>query len=445
MTDLVLADLAYLVTADERASVQRDVSVLVTGSTIGAIGPRDELLAGHPHAEVLDARGKLLLPGLVNLHTHLPMTLLRGLAEHVDLQGFLERVWAAEAAVMDPATVRLGATLGAVESLRGGTTTALDMYFHHVAAHEGAAAAGLRHVGGPVFFDGPGPDGLSWPERIAGLHAWPSELARIGGPQVPVAALPHGTYTNSPEHLAQVAAELATMTGDRLLCTHVSENAAENADVAQRYGTTPTALLAAAGWFDLDLPVVLAHGVQLSDADRSLAARDQVSVAHCPGSNLKLASGALSWTGYREAGVRLGLGTDGCSSSNDLDMWQVMRQAALLASHTAGDPAAVTAAQIVQAATIGGARALGLAGLTGSIEVGKQADLVLLGLDAPHLTPVHDVHALLVYAAGRGDVTDVLVAGEQVVRDGHSTRIDERELFARCRERGSAAAAAVAR
>ncbi|NHI19455.1 amidohydrolase [Phycicoccus endophyticus] len=442
MSRLAVAGARHVVTVDPDDTVLHDTTVVVEDGTIVEVRPAS---AGPVDAdEVLDGTGRLLLPGLVNVHTHLPMTLLRGLAEDVDLQGFLTRVWAAEAAVMDPPTVQLGATLGALESLLGGCTTQLDMYFHHDAAHRGALAAGSRHVTGPVFLDGPGPDGLTWQAREELLRAWPAQLAALGGPQVPVAALPHATYTCSPERLAQVAATLREVAGDRpaLLSTHVSENAAENADVAARYGRTPTEVLADAGWLTGDLPVVVGHGVHLSDSDRGRLAAAGASVAHCPGSNQKLASGALHWEAVRESGVRLGIGTDGCSSSNDLDMWQAIRQAALLARLTSGRPDAASAHEVLRAATLGGAEALGLGDVVGSVEVGKRADLVLVDLEQPHLTPVHDVHALLVFAAGRADVTDVVVDGEVVVRGSRSTRVDTPALLARARDRAAAAGAA---
>jgi len=363
-------------------------------------------------------------------------------------------VWAAEGAVMDPETVELGATLGALESLLAGCTTQLDMYFHHEAAHRGAVAAGSRHVGGPTFFDGPGPDGLAWEERMAGLRAWPEVLRSTGGPQVPVAAMPHSTYTCSVEHLAEVASVLRDIfvqldesgSGPGLapvLHTHVSENDAENVDALERFGATPTELLASAGALGGPGRVVFGHGVHLTESDRATAAAAGVTLAHCPGSNLKLASGALDWKRWRADGIHLGIGTDGCASSNDLDMWQAMRQAAHLAALTSGDPA-IDAAEIVRAATMDGARALGMDHLIGSLEVGKRADVVLIDLDQPHLTPVHDVPALLVHAAGRGDVTDVLVDGRVVVSERRSTRVDTRQLLDRSRSTARAAAAAAA-
>jgi 5-methylthioadenosine/S-adenosylhomocysteine deaminase len=472
MTRIRIDNAAYVVTLDDHDTILEHVSVEIADGAIRRIGgsasapptsppsapPRGpvapwpaassggpDTAAGPPSEPdvIIDARGKALLPGLVNLHTHLPMTLLRGLAEDVDLQGFLRRVWAAEAAVMDEPTVELGSRLGALESLLGGCTTQLDMYFHDAATHRGAVAAGARHVTGPVFFDGPGPDGLSWATRLEKLRGWPGVLDAAGGPQVPVAAMPHATYTNSPAHLAEVADVLREVLGESgrrgLLTTHVSENEAENTDVLGRHGATPTALLDHAGWLDGRVPFVAAHGVHLTADDRARLADAGASVAHCPGSNLKLASGALPWEELRENGIRVGVGTDGCASSNDLDMWQAMRQTALLARLTSGRPDVASARDVLRAATIDGARALGLGDLIGSIEVGKRADLVLLDLDRPHLTPIHDITALLVFAAGRADVTDVIVDGDIVVRNGRSTRLDVAELLARVRERGAVA------
>lgn len=446
----LLAGCDWVVVCDDAGTTLRDHDVLLVGGRIAAIAPADESgrsslrqEAARLGAQHLDARRRLLMPGLINLHTHTPMTLLRGLAEDVDLQGFLARVWAAEGAVMDAPTVELGARLGGLEALRGGTTTALDMYFHHLAAHRGAVGAGLRHVGGPVFFDTPGPDHRDWERRLDDLASWPTDQDAAGGPLAPYCLAPHSTYLVSPAHLRDLADVLATW-GRPLLHTHVSENPAENVMVQQGQGRTPTRVLAEAGLLGGAWPVVFGHGVHLDPDDVATAVAGGVSVAHCPGSNLKLASGAMSWAAYREAGLRRGIGTDGCSSSNDLDMWVAMRLAALLARLTAQRPDAASAAEIVRAATLDGARALGMGAEIGSVEAGKAADLILLDLDAPHLTPVHEVHALLVYAAGRGDVTDVFVAGRRVIAQRRSTLLDEPELLARCRERGAIAGRAAA-
>ncbi|HPB73610.1 MAG TPA: amidohydrolase family protein, partial [Phycicoccus sp.] len=266
--------LRHVVTVDENFTILDDTTIEIADGVITAITPRatragksrrpapsgEHQRSGaapaqeaehEPEVTVIDGRRMLALPGLVNLHTHLPMTLLRGLAENVDLQGFLRIVWAAEGAVMDSTTVHLGAELGALESLLAGVTTTLDMYFHHEEAHLGAASTGLRHVGGPVFFDGPGPDGLTWAQRLDILESWPERLQDLDrldalwrpyavpdlpAPTVPAALMPHSTYTNSPAHLRDLAAALTSWPAGipALIHVHVSENAAENTDVTTR-------------------------------------------------------------------------------------------------------------------------------------------------------------------------------------------------------------------
>lgn len=375
---------------------------------------------------VIDAEGLLVMPGLVNLHTHLAMTLLRGIAEEVDLQGFLERVWAEEARVMDSAGVYAGTRLGALEAILGGTTTALDMYFHPADAHRAAVEVGLRHVTGPVFFSFPGPDHLEWDERMALARAWPGTLASLGGPHVPPALMPHAAFTVGLEHLAQIA-DLAREQG-ALVHTHASENDRENHDTIEATGLRPVPALEASGV--LALAPVLGHGVRLDAHDRDRVAATGTAVAHCPGSNLKLASGAADIVGYREQGIRVGIGTDGCSSSNDLDMFAAMRLAANLARLVREDPAALSARDVVRAATLDGAEALGLGDRIGTVEAGKEADLVALDLRAPHLVPVHDPYTSVVFSAGRSDVRHVLVAGTPVVLDRQPTRVDVDDVMA---------------
>lgn len=439
MSKLLIENVDYIVTIDEAATIHRNASVLIVDGTIAAIGEIDA--AAAEGAERLDGRNKLLLPGFINLHTHTPMTLLRGLSEDVDLQGFLKRVWAAEGAAMDPETTYLGAQLGALESLQAGSTTQLDMYFHHIHAHRGARSVGTRHLGGPTFFDFPGPDNRTWDQRMAYLETWQQEIREIGGPAVPSVVAPHGTYTVSEQHLADIISVIKNWENP-LLTIHMSENLAENEDVLGRFGKTPTEILQSAGGLSGAFPVVYGHGVHLLASDRAVVAAANAAVAHCPGSNLKLASGALNWKLWHSDGIRVGIGTDGCSSSNDLDMWQAIRLTGLLARLTSGEPDTTPAIEVLRGATIEGARALGMGDVIGSVEVGKRADLQLINLDAAHLTPVHDVHALLVYAAGRGDVNDVIVDGEVVLKNRKSTRIDEAELLDKARERGAAAAKA---
>ena len=231
--------------------------------------------------------------------------------------------------------------------------------------------------------------------------------------------MPHATYTCSPEHLAEIA-EIARETASSIHI-HASENENENKEVQEKYGKTPTQILDISGV--LGRHTVYGHGVHLTEGDISILVSRSGAIAHCPGSNLKLASGIADITTYRDRGVKVGLGTDGCSSSNDLDMWSVMRLAAHLISHTEG-PERVSASEIFRMATIEGARAIGIDESTGSLEVGKSADIIAIDTNAPHLIPIHNLFAQLIFAAGRDDVCDVWVDGEQVIENRRSTRID---------------------
>ena len=418
--DLVIHRARYVVGCDERGATRAHASIAVDDGRIVAVG--DDVPDGR---NVIDGTGLLVMPGLVNLHTHLAMTLLRGVAEDVDLQGFLARVWAEEARLMDAEGVRIGTRLGALEALLGGTTTALDMYLNPADAHRAAVEVGLRHVTGPLFFSSTGPDHLDWDERMTVARAWPRTLEAIGGPYVPLALMPHAPFTVGVAHLGEIA-QLAHELG-AIVHTHASENDRENHDTVEKTGVRPVPALEASGL--LALAPILGHAVRLDGHDRRRIAATGTAIAHCPGSNLKLASGAADIVGYREEGIRVGIGTDGCSSSNDLDMFAAMRLAANLARLVRADPAALSARDVVQSATIEGARALRLADRIGTVEVGKEADLVALDMRSPHLVPVRDPYAAIVFSAGRSDVRHVLVAGEPVIIDGRSTRVEESRVM----------------
>ena len=423
----IVKNARYVYTVNSTDQVLENTTVVVRDGVIEAINP-----ASLPTdiKEIYDGTDRLIMPGLINTHSHLAMVLLRGWAESVNLDGFLERVWAAEGAIMDKETCALGTELGAAEAIQSGTTTVLDMYLNPDATHPAAIKVGLRHVTGPIFFDFPGLDGLEWDQRIELGKKWPVMLEAMGGPEVPIYFMPHGTYTDSPEHLSEVA-ELAQDLNARIHL-HVSETLNENNTVQEQYKKSPTQACEDTGI--LNVPTVFGHGVHLSESDIAIAKMHGTAVAHCPSSNLKLGSGISDYLHYVKSGLRVGLGTDGCSSSNDLDMWPVMRLAANLIS-IKHSPSDVKPTQLVRAATIDGAKAIGIDHLVGSIEVGKQADLIAIDLTALHLMPVHNVAALLVFAAGRSDVVDVWVAGKQVLAGRHLTTIDEKELRSRVSER----------
>jgi 5-methylthioadenosine/S-adenosylhomocysteine deaminase len=414
----IIENIDFLVTCDSERRILRGASIAIEDGLITEISTSK--ISGEKR---FDASSKCVTPGLINTHTHLAMTLLRGWAEGVNLQGFLELVWAAEGAIMDGDTAELGSTLGALESLLGGTTSALDMYLFPDSAHKGAVRAGLRHISGPIFFDFPGLDGMEWRERIEFARRWPKILMEIGGPEVPGYLMPHATYTCSPEHLAEIAA-LARELGFSIHI-HASENERENRDIEIQYQNTPTGILSSSGI--LKNHTIYGHGVHLSEQDIATLSSHNGAVAHCPGSNLKLASGIADITNYRNQGIKVGLGTDGCSSSNDLDMWSVMRLAAYLIAQVRG-PENASAEEVFRMATIDGASSLGISNLVGSIEVGKRADLIAIALDGPHMIPLFDIYAQLVYAAGRSDVSDVWVDGEQVIANRKSTKVDYQSI-----------------
>lgn len=406
---VISADL--VVTVDDTDRVIERGAVAVRDGRIVQVGPAVEVLAAAPRAERVELAHHLLMPGMVNAHTHLSMTMFRGFTDDLDLGDFLGRVVPAEAALLDAATVAVGTRAAALESLLGGVTTALDMYFFPDTALRAADEVGLRSLTGPVVLDNEGIHALGPDALIDDAAAWlAAHPARPGWRPV---VQPHSVYAVGRRGLER-ARDLAAA-HDAVLHLHAAETVAEVEDCVQSNGVRPVELLDELGL--LGPRTVLAHGVHLTDDEIDTLVRTGTSIAHCPASNLKLASGVARVPELLAAGVGLGLGTDGAATSNDLDMFCAMRLAALVHKGTSGDPTVVSGHQVLRMATLGGARATGLADDLGSVEVGKLADLVALDLDQPHLQPVYDAVATLVYAAGRGDVTDVWVAGRRVVAD----------------------------
>ncbi|MFJ4623974.1 amidohydrolase [Streptomyces sp. NPDC088812] len=414
-----------VLTVDDAGTVVHDGAVAVHGGEILAVGPARDLAVRYPADEEIDATGCLVLPGLINAHTHLAMTLLRGRADDVTLQGFLERVLTWESALLAPDSVAAAVRLAVAESVRAGVTSALDMYWFHEAAETVARETGWRLHTGPTFMDVPDPaDGIAYGERLA----WARRDLQARGPAGPgrrPVLFAHSAYTLTPWQLTEVFS-LAREFG-ALIHTHAAENAAEVATVEERYGKRPVELLDSLGLLGPD--VLLAHTVDLTGPEIAALARTGTSVAHCPVSNLKLGCGIAPVPQLLGAGVTVGLGTDGAVSSNTLDVLGAVRQAALV--HKAGgDPTAVGAEEAVRMATVGGARALGLGGHLGSLEAGKRADLIVLDLRAPHLQPPHDPWSTVAYAAHAADVRDTVVDGRVLMRDRALTTIDEAAALA---------------
>jgi 5-methylthioadenosine/S-adenosylhomocysteine deaminase len=401
--------------------VVRDGAVAVADGRITAIGPAGTLGAAR---EVIDAQGLLLMPGLINTHCHAADSLFRGLIEDLPLEPWLQAVWRAEGAILNRETVRLGATLGLAESLLGGVTTVMDMFWHPRETVAAARALGMRISTGGVFFDAPGVDGRTGPERLADATAFYEEFA--GADDVLPGSFPHGAYTVGPESL--VAAKRLAETHGGLYCTHAAETRAEQADVAARYGRSVIRHLDHLGL--LDARTVLAHCVWLDDEEIAILARTGATVSHNPMSNLKLASGIARVPDMLAAGVRVTVGTDGAISGNDLDMWMALRLAATLHRAATLSATAVTTAQALRMVTLDAAAALGAADRIGSLEPGKAADMILLDLNRPHAVPLFDPLTHLVFSCAKSDVRHVFVGGRQVVRDGALTRVDLDETLA---------------
>ena len=400
---------ATVVTVDGDDTVLEGATVVIDGPTIVDLVPSGST-PSRPIDVEIDAGGGLLHPGLVNTHSHLAMTLFRGYADDLDLQAFLDRLLPAEGRVLSADHVRIGSRLAHAELLRAGCTSALDMYWWPDVSLDVARESGLRLQAGPIFIGFDGPDHTPFADRL--------ERTRASAPHDWLFA--HGTYTMDPSQLREVG-DLAAELGTRFHI-HASENRSEVDDVRSRFGRTPIELLDDAGV--LRPGTVLAHAVVLDDDEITRLAETGTAIAHCPCSNLKLASGVCRVPDLHRAGVTVGLGTDGPSSSNDLDMYVAMRTAALIQKGALLDPTLLPAATVLRMATIEGARALGIDSLVGSIEIGKRADLVLLDAESPSLTPIFDPHSAIVYSASRADVTDVWVDGRRVVADRRCTTID---------------------
>ena len=416
--------------------VIHDGAVCFAGDSILEVGPAQEVLAGSPGARVTHLRGHALLPAFVNAHTHLPMTMFRGVADDRGLEEFLATLLPLEGRSLDERRVGLASWCAMVESHRAGVNTALDMYFFSDAVLAAADRLGFRVLTGPVFLDDPGPDSdaAAFERRLAAAAEW---LARHpdSPDRLPVVA-PHSTYLVSPSSLGAIG-ELARDAG-ALLHIHASETQAEVREVTDRHGLSPVALLDDLGL--LGPRTVVAHAVHLDRGEIEALARSGASVAHCPASNLKLGSGVAPVAELLEAGVEVALGTDGPASSNDLDVMGAMRLASLLhksAGARGTDPTVLPARAALKMVTRNGARALGLGGRLGVLAPGASADMIAVDLDQPHTQPVHDVFSALVYSAGRGDITEVWSSGHHVVSGGRHTVADESEVGAVLRSLGA--------
>jgi 5-methylthioadenosine/S-adenosylhomocysteine deaminase len=424
----LLVEARWVVPVEPHAVVLEDHAVAVHHGEIVALLPIGEARAAYAPRERVVLDEHALIPGLINAHTHNPMTLLRGLADDLPLMTWLQdHIWPAEGRVMGPDFIRDGVELAVAEMIRGGTTCANENYFFPDVIAATYRAMGFRAVIGLPVIDFP----TAWAKTSDEYFSRALEVhdSLRGEPLLTTAFVPHAPYTVSDENFERIR-----MLADQLdipVHLHTHETAHEVEEAVAKDGIRPFQRLQKLGIVNDRLVAV--HMTQLNDAEIAACAKAGVSVVHCPESNLKLASGFCPAEKLRAAGVNVCIGTDGCASNNDLDMFGEMRTAALLAKAVAGDAAAFDAAYALRAATLNGAKAIGLGERVGSIEPGKRADLVAVRLDALETQPLYHVASQLVYATGRHQVSDVWIDGRRKLAAGELIDIDTAAIRAKAR------------
>jgi len=409
-----------IVTMDQTRRVIEDGGIAIASGRIVASGPRAEIERSYTSRQRVSSAGKVLTPGLINGHTHIPMVLFRGLADDLDLQEWLTKyIFPAEANNVTEEFVRVGARLGLAEMIRGGTTTYCDMYYFEDAIADETAKAGVRGVLGETIIDFPVADNKTNAEGMAYVERF---VAHWKGHDLIIAAIaPHAPYTVSEEHL-KAARAFSDRTGAPIV-THIAETKREVDDMVKAKGASPVAYLDRIGF--LNNRVIAAHMVWPQGSDISILQKRGVGVVHNPQSNMKLAAGVAPVPRMLNDGVLLGLGTDGAASNNDLNMWEEMDTVAKLHKVFTGDPKVISAQQAFELATIRGAQALHLEKEIGSLEVGKRADLLVINRDTLNQIPLYNIYSDLVYATKAADVETVIINGRIVMRDRRLLTLNE--------------------
>jgi len=426
----------WLIPIDEEESAHENHALAVSDGRIIALGARAAITAKYRARNTLELPTHALMPGMVNAHTHAAMTLLRGYADDLPLMEWLrEHIWPAEAAWVDADFVEAGSNLAIAEMIRGGTTCFNDMYFFPEVTAACAAQAGMRACLGMIVIDFPTVWAQSADEYIDKGLALRDDLRH--SPLLTTAFAPHAPYTVSDAPLAKIrmlAEEMSGESEDFRIHMHVHETAEEIEKSVAQYGMRPLERLAK---LELLGPGLIAvHMTQLLPDEMTALAEHGVKVAHCPQSNLKLASGMCQVAQLQARGVCVCLGTDGASGNNDLDMLAELQTASLLAKGVSGNPSALPAHAALQAATLGGARALGLEADIGSLAPGKKADMIAIDLAPAATQPVYHAPAQLAYAATRDQVTDVWVGGQRLLESGRLTTLDQSEITRKAAEWG---------
>jgi 5-methylthioadenosine/S-adenosylhomocysteine deaminase len=409
------------VTMDKTHRVIEDSAIIVDKGEIVKIGPRTEVMNKVISARrVIRADGKLIIPGLINTHTHIPMVMFRGIADDLDLNEWLTKyIFPAEGKNVTEPFVRVGTRLGLAEMIRGGTTTYCDMYYFEDAIADETKKAGVRGVLGETIIDFPVGDNKTHEEAMAYAERYVNKWKN--DPLIVPALAPHAPYTVSTDHLKAVK-----KLSDKLNATvviHVAEAQKERDDIKAQYGDTPVTYLDKIGF--LSNRTIAAHSIFLTDNEIDIYKRNGVGSAHCPTSNMKLAAGVSPVPKMLAKDIAVGLGTDGAASNNDLNMWEEMDLAAKLHKLIAGDPKVLPAVKAFEMATIRGARALHIDNITGSLEEGKRADIVIVDFDGLNQTPFYNVYSHLVYATKANDVRTVIINGRVVMLDRRLLTLNE--------------------
>jgi 5-methylthioadenosine/S-adenosylhomocysteine deaminase len=420
----------YVVTEDAQRRVIENGAVAIQADRIVEVGPRAEIDAKYSALNRIEQPTAILAPGLINTHTHAAMSLFRGVADDLKLQDWLEQfIFPAEAKNVDREFVRWGTRLGLLEMALSGTTTFADMYYFEETVAEETKKAGMRGVLGQTVIGFPAPDYKTPEAALAGAEKFIKAYADDS--LIVPAVAPHAIYTTSDETL-QAARTLADRYGKPLII-HLAETKTEFDEAVQKRKKTPTKTLSdlgvLQGW------TLIAHAVWLDPADFGLLRAAGTGISHCPSSNMKLASGVAPVLKMLQAGISVGLGTDGVAgSNNDVNMFEEMDLAAKLQKVTSGDPTALPAEQAFAMATIMGAQALGMSKEIGSLEAGKRADMISIRLDAPNAAPLYNVYSQLVYSLKASDVGEVMVNGRVIVRNRKMLTIDDKAVMAKAEE-----------
>jgi 5-methylthioadenosine/S-adenosylhomocysteine deaminase len=420
----------YVVTMDARRRVIENGAIAIRGERIVAAGPRTEIEKRYQAAHRLDRPDAILAPGLISTHTHAAMSLFRGIADDMRLQEWLEHfIFPAEARNVTADFVRWGTRLGCLEMMLSGTTTYTDMYYFEDVVAQATKEAGMRGVLGETIIGFPVPDAKTPADSLAFTDRY---LTRFhDDPLIVPAVAPHAIYTNSDETL-RACRKLANQHGAPLVI-HLSETKHENDESMEKRHASPTQALDALGVFNGR--TVAAHAVWVDEADLAILKARGVGIAHCPSSNMKLASGVAPVTRMLALDMAVGLGPDGpAGSNNDFNMFEEMDLAAKLQKVTTGDPRNLPAESAVEMATIRGARALGMEKEIGSLESGKRADLIAIRLDRPNAVPMYNVYSQMVYALKGSDVQDVMVNGKLLVKDARPLTLNAAEIEAKALE-----------